>query len=140
MEKIEKKDFDALVKQVNISLLTLSPQKKSYIKKIQDALWSTLQWIQSMNIFWSSPNTRHKSPYPFLNAADLTSSQIDAVCLASDLLRAFEKTQKLFDQEKIDKDPELIRQIEHQMEVNKQFFLGIYNMHKASFYANKQLW
>jgi len=67
---------------------------------------------------------------------DLDPSQIDSVHLTSDRVRAFEKTQKKFEQEKIGKDPQTIQNIEHEIADAKKIHELLYQYYKSLFYRN----
>jgi hypothetical protein len=92
MENTITRSFDDLVEACNKNFLQTcerveSEKTTSMTKKITSLLSSTLQWLQSFSL-WKDTN-HVLLLYPW--AKDLTGPQIDAVNLAADWLRAYEK-------------------------------------------------
>ncbi len=136
MHTVETKDFDALVQEVNAHLLAANDQKPDFKTKVKMTILSTLEWIQSMNVFWHMSDAPDYPLYLWLDTNDLQPHQIDAICLASDRVRAFEKTKQKFEQEKIGKDPETVQKIENEISNAKKTYEQLYNFYKKNFYRN----
>ena len=56
------------------------------------------------------------------------------ILLASDWVRAFEKTKEKFEQEKIGKDQEIVKKIDNEIIKAQDIYKMLYNQYKNRFY------
>lgn len=129
----EIKDFDTLVQEVNTHLLAFEQQKSDFKTKVKKTMFSILEWIQSMNLFWNMEYSPNYNAYLWLDTSTLQAHQIDAICLASDRVRAFEKTKQQFEQEKIGKDTEIVQKIEDELMAAEVVYKRLYEHYKKNF-------
>lgn len=134
MNKPTEKDFDQLVNQVNEKLDNFSQNKtETIVKKVQKTAKAIL-WFW-MNNSQKTTEILFEKLY-WANLKWLQPNQMDSILLASDIVRAFNKTKEKFEEEKIWKSTEIIEQIDQEILKTKELFDTIYNQYKKSFYRN----